>query len=215
MSVLEKLESACTHVYLYNVTFRLNDVRTALDPCIPYTASPLYGEDIVTKRVCLADSIEHCISAIGSCNRDLYEGCCIVVRRVNTALLDKRILITPRQLYESGKVPDALENMEYWYTGRVYCERLVYKVTSFNYEHKINWTCIKPEQIKHILGAMGLDSIVRDLPTAEDIFNAATGILEKDDNYDLSDELYDEVIELDWARGISISNLGLQLCETT
>lgn len=215
MSIKDSLKKACGESpYLYNITFKTNDMRQIIDPYIPYSATEESGEDRTIPRVCLADSIEHCISAIGPADRDLHVGAYIVVRRVKRSYLDESMIVTPHELYNSGKVPDALENMEHWYKNRVYFERLVYRVVGFDYEHKINWTCIKVEQVHEILTKLGVDGLFSAVSSSSyDLYRTAAGILEKLGKYELSDALYDDIIELDWARGISVSNLQLELCE--
>lgn len=195
---------------LYNVTFRMEDNTTRLRPLVPYSAEPDHGEDTETPRVCFADSIARCISAIGPSFRDLKVGGTFVLRSVSVSKLDKSLLIPPTILYGEHKVPDAMETHEYWYMSPIDVEVEKYEFLDFNYEHKVNWTCIPPEKIVEILGSLGYKHQIKG-STAYGIYRTAIGQLEVEQDYDTADEVYERVIELDWARGILVRDLKLRL----
>lgn len=197
---------------LYNVTFRLEDKSKHLVPCIPYTAAE--DEDKETKRVCFADSIEHCIAAIGSYYRDLYTGCLIVVRSVDEADLDQSKIVTDQELFNAGKVPDALETGECWYLNEIDIKREVYKINSFDYEYALAFTCIKREDLARLIDEYNPESPMKCRESVEQAYNRTVGELQGKGFYDDSDLFEDRVSELPWAQRIKISNLVIEKINT-
>lgn len=193
---------------LYNITFNLNDESTLLQPYIPYSAAE--DEDRETKRVCFADSVDNCISAIGSCARELYEGSTIVVRSVQTDKLDKSKLITPHQLAASGKVPDAEVNQEYWYLGDVNIVREVRTIVSFEYEYAIAFQCLNKDDVNALIKKYLPDDGIRDGESIEDAYNRVIGAMQSVGEYDASDEFDDSIAELPWAQRIRVQNVVLE-----
>lgn len=193
---------------LYNVTFDLADMSTHLVPYIPYSAAD--DEDRKTKRVCFADSIEHCISAIGSCNRNLYTGCMIVVRSVDENSLDQSRIISSQELYDTHKVPDALENNECWYLDEVDVTREIYTICNFIFEYDIAFTCIKREDLADLIYKYNPDSPMKIKESIEYAYNRTVGELQKKERYDDSDAFEDKVAGLPWAQRIKISNLKMK-----
>lgn len=191
---------------LYNVTFRLNDESEYLVPKVPYTAAP--DEDRVTKRICFADTIEHCLQAIG--HRDLYEGCYIVVRSVDENGLDPFKLVTPEELFDTGKVPDALENNEYWYLDEVAVNREIYMVEHFDYEHGIAFTCIRKDDMAALVEKYVPDRPFKRNEGMEQAYDRVVGYLQGNGMYEESDSFEDEVAELPWAQMVRISNLQMR-----
>ena len=204
MSILSMLNSAGgkSEKMLYNITFKLDDDRTVLKPCVPYTAAE--GEDKVTERVCLSDSVDGCLSAIGSCNRDLYEGCTIIVRSVPISSLDPNKIVTPEVLFESGKVPDALENQEYWYLGEVNVLSEKYCIESFEHEYSIAFTCLKREDVVRLIEKYNSPYLMRDDESIEQAYNRTMYLMQHDGRYNESDNFDEEVCELPWAQRIRI-----------
>lgn len=192
---------------LYNVTFNLQDKSTCLIPHIPFTAAD--DEDKHTERVCFADSVSHCIEAIGSCSRDLYAGCMIVVRSVDESWLDKSKLIACDVLYSEGLVPDAMETHECWYLDEVEVKREVYQIHDFDFEHDIAFTCIQEEDMRYLAEKYVPDIYLKRCKTAEDIYKRTAELLHSEQRYEDYDEFDNQVLELPWAQKISISNLKM------
>lgn len=134
---------------LYNVTFNIKDKRNILEPSIPDSAGD--GENKTIKRVCLTDSIAHCMQAIAVGNRDIRVGATLIIREVNLKNLNKKLLISPRELKERGLVPDALENNEFWYLGKVKFKCITCKIVDFDAEIDLAWTCIPIQSCREII----------------------------------------------------------------
>lgn len=193
---------------LYNVTFDIGDASTRLIPYIPYSAAD--DEDRKTKRVCFADSIQHCIEAIGSCNRDLHTGCLIVVRSVDEKGLDPGKIITPGELFDTKKVPDALETHEYWYLDEVDVKREVYRVKGFTFEYAIAFTCIEKDDLAAIIKNYIPDSPMKQYESVKQAYDRALEQLYEAGRYNDCDKFEDRVAALPWAQRIKISSLAVE-----
>lgn len=191
---------------LYNITFKRYDESEHLVPYIPYTAAS--DEDRTTKRICFADSVEHCMTVIGPCERDLYTGCHVIVRSVDETNLDQSKLVTPQKLFESGRVPDALENQEYWYLDELDVTREIFKVEDFVYEHQIAFSCIKRDDLKDVMEKHSV--IMRRNETVEQAYNRTLDLLYKTGSYEEADIFEEEVNSLSWAQGLKVSNLIME-----
>lgn len=190
---------------LYNITFRLYDTRTHLRPYVPYTAAP--DEDQITERICFADSIEHCLSAIGPCERDLHNGCRILVRSIERCSLNPEKLKTPEELFETGKVPDALENREYWYLDETDVQTERYRVESFHFAYMIAFSCIKEQDMIRLIRKYISDVLMGE--TVKDWYEETVQRLILDHRYNDLEQLEDKIFELPWSRKVEISNLIL------
>ncbi len=198
---------------LYNVTFNLNDLNDILVPCVPYSVAEGCGEDSCTKRVCLSDSIERCLTAIGSSFRDIHAGAELLVRSVDVNRLDRSKLISYDQLYSSGKVPDAMETHEYWYLDTIHVILQLCRIDGFCYEHVINWTCLKADDVRSIISKyVDINAVYGD--TALSAYNSASEILNDLKMYEAYDSMYDEIALLPWAQGFKICDLKLTVLKT-
>lgn len=205
--LLSKAEGSNT---LYNVTFDITDQSTVLSPRVPYSVAD--DEDNDTCRVCLSDSIEKCIEAIGPCNRDFCIGQTIVVRSVKVKDLDQEKLIGYNDLYLSGKVPDAPYTHEYWYLDELPVERKVFLVKGFTYEHCLAWELIKLKDVMKISCKYCDDSVRRMVYTAKDLYDKVCRSLEMQKLYDTYDRFTEEIESLPWAQACRVSDLILEEC---
>lgn len=96
-------------VKLYHVAVGKHDLVRTFIPRVPESANP--PEDTITPRICFAESLEGCLSAIG--HPFYYPG--------KPALLtvweydaDTRYCIPPEYLYGKGLVMDSLRTREWW-----------------------------------------------------------------------------------------------------
>lgn len=193
---------------LYNVTFDLTDESKCLCPYVPYTASD--DEDQLTERICFADTVEHCISAIGSSRRDLREGALLVVRSVDADYLDKSKLVTPYELYDTGSVPDALETNEWWYLDKIFVERDVYRIISFDFEHALAFTCIGKCDLDYLIDKHDPGNFMMYGESVEQAYYRVVGKMQDERRYNESDSFEDEVAALPWAQKIKITNLVME-----
>lgn len=206
MGLKDILKDAEGSLILYNITFDLSDERTILIPCIPESAGE--GEDKTTPRVCMADSIEHCICAIASGNRDLRVGSRIVVRKAMTSSISVDKLLDYKSLYEQKKVPDALDTHEYWVCEPVSVCRTVYVISSFDHEFAVNWRSIPSLAVRSIAKGY-VDSNICTGDSAYEIYNRVTKYLQENDRYADSDDFYEDILEIPWAQGHVVKNLHL------
>lgn len=190
---------------LYNITFR-DDDTTTLIPIVPYTAAE--DEDKSTKRVCFADTVPHCIEAIGPCSRDLHIGSIFRIRSVNTAHLDNNSILTPEELFKTSKVPDALQNREYWYLKEVSITLHKVRVVDFSYEHAIAWKCVKYSDVEEIVRILKIP--YQKHADAESLYNYANHYLNDKLEFDKMDDLWDSIAELLFAQRIALTKLKLE-----
>lgn len=131
---------------LYNISFNTNDLQDTYYPIIPDTCGD--SENKTIKRVCLADSVEHCMQAIAPCNRHLKTGNNFILRSVDSNNIKR--LIKPSELVAKGYVKDALENNEYWSLDAVKFILREYEIVDFETEFDIAWTVIKYGEIMKV-----------------------------------------------------------------
>ena len=190
---------------LYNVTFDASDTRSYLEPCIPYSVGD--GEDKVTPRVCLCDSVVHCIQAIAPVNRNIKEGAHFKIREVEISEYDKN-LIYPYELKESEKVPDALENNEYWYLKSIPCEITECNIEDFDYEFTLAWSCISVEQCRDIIERYTdvlKNSLYKD---SESMYKDFTKWAYENKQYEMADDVWEELAQLPWAQKTAIISIS-------
>lgn len=94
---------------LYHVAVGKHDLARTFTPRVPESANPL--EDTITPRICFAESLEGCLSAIG--HPFYYPGKpeLLTVWEYNA---DTRYCIPPEYLYDKGLVMDSLRTREWW-----------------------------------------------------------------------------------------------------
>lgn len=89
-------------------------------PGVPTYRRP--EEDGKTKRICLSDSIENCLSAVSwfgssSAPEDIITEVGSKIIFVYEFEIEEHFLKTPEEVYSIGTVCDAILNQEYWYIG--------------------------------------------------------------------------------------------------
>lgn len=196
---------------LYNITFNKNNIETRLFAHIPYSAAA--DEDQDTERVCFSDSIAHCIEAIGPCERNLYTNCQIIVRSIDERYLDQSKIVTTQELYETQKVPDALETHECWYLDTVDVKREVYQVKDFRCEHTIAFSCLKRADVASLIEKYTPNSPMKRYESIEQAYNRTITKMQTDRQYDKSESFENEIAELPWAQRIRITNLVIEKIE--
>ena len=101
-------------IKLYHVAIGYQKLKRQFVPKVPASANP--PEDMVTPRICFADSIERCLSAIGY--SFYYRGTPEAIT-VWECKLPESELYTPQYLYKNNLVQDALFTHEYWYSRSI------------------------------------------------------------------------------------------------
>jgi hypothetical protein len=193
---------------LYHVSFDIDNTETLFKPRIPAALSD--DEDHKTPRICLTDSIEHCLQAMASEYRhNLSFGSAITVYSIDTDSLAPDKLIYPEALVKSGLVPDAIENSEYWYLENISFTRKIMRVDSFEYNYEIALSCINISDIRDIIRT---EIPELNLPTdasTQELYNIAMDYAHEHKMYDSEDNIWDRLAELPYAQKTSFSKLVL------
>lgn len=207
---------------LYHVSFHTDGIKNKrFVPRVPMSAGD--GEDKEIKRVCLGPSIEKCVQAIGSCNRSLYAGSVFTVYQAEIDLASKNLL-KPSELYQTGMVPDNLENEEYWYLAEIVMAGQQYKIIDFDGCCDIAWSCVKRCDVVQILRQLlnkestevqqAVAPLFCENQTSFELYNAVARCAEKLRAYDFVDKLWDEIAELPWAQKYMISKINCISCSS-
>lgn len=188
---------------LYHVSFGLQEIEKLFIPKVPESCAAILGEDAKTPRICFSSSIARCIQAT-ECLPAVGEP--ITVYKLEVEPNDSS-LISPKVLYHSGKVPDALENQEYWYLKEVSLIGEHRIITHQDYELSLAWSVIKMQDVikivQSIIDANFLDVDLNVFVSEKDanaIYRTFCQWLDRNGFYSLEDELYDMVSELPWAQ---------------
>jgi len=204
----------------YNISFNLKNTNNILVPTVPESAGT--GENKTIKRVCLADSIEHCMQAVASANREMCKGAKFIVREVDIPLT-KKTLVHPRFLKERGYVPDALENNEYWSLEPLKFKMYLCELEHFDSDFTVSWSCITREQILGILRKYTSRSGFRTTKrferykTSQGIYNAFCKFINEKTRfateqgrityYEMYDTVWEDIVELPWAQKTELTNI--------
>lgn len=188
---------------LYHVSFGLQEIEKLFTPKVPESCATIHGEDTETPRICFSLSIAKCIQAT-ECLPAVGEP--ITVYKLEVEPNDGN-LMSPNDLYSSGKVPDALENQEYWYLKEVSLIGEHRIITYQDYEFSFAWTVIKMQDVIKIVQSI-VDTNFLDVDLnvfvsekdANAIYRTFCQWLDRNGFYSLEDELYDMVSELPWAQ---------------
>lgn len=192
---------------LYNVSFDLRMTNDLLIPSIPFTTGD--GEDKITKRICLTDSVANCMQAISTEYRHIAVGSKFLLKTVE--IKPDQYLIGPQQLVNWRKVPDALENKEYWYLKPVFCESVQKcEITYFNHEMDLAWTCISVEQCREIVRKYtGLE--FNRCKTSKGLYDAFCKWAHERSYWSMLDNVWDDLAMLPWAQKTRIYNLKYKI----
>lgn len=188
---------------LYHVSFGLQEIEKAFIPKVPESCAAILGEDAKTPRICFSSSIARCIQAT-ECLPAVGEP--ITVYKLEVEPNDSS-LISPKVLYYSGKVPDALENHEYWYLKEVSLIGEHRIITHQDYELSLAWSVIKMQDVIKIVQSiidanfLGVNlEIFTSERNSNAIYRTFCQWLDRNCFYSLEDELYDRISELPWAQ---------------
>lgn len=111
----------------------------------------------------------------------------------------------PASLVAESKVPDALENQEYWYTKEVSLPEEHRVTTMLHREFALAWSRISVQDVQKLVQSMIEEndlsfSLNDSTASSEQLYNAFAFWLDKNELYDLSDIFYDKIAELPWAQ---------------
>lgn len=194
---------------LYNVTFDLSNTNNILTPTVPESAGD--GENKEIKRICLTDSIEHCFQAIASCNREVRKGAKFVIKEVDVEENDR--LITPDFLFNEDYVPDALENNEYWYLDTLKANVLIGEIEFFEYDFVLAYSCIPKEKCLEIISKYTSIEDLKDCRDSKEIHEKFNHWANTQKEYDMMDNVFEDLAMLPWAQKTKIYNLKYKVLE--
>lgn len=94
---------------LYHIAVGKHDLVREFVPRVPESANP--PEDVVTPRICFAETLEGCLTAIG---HPFYYPGTPEPLTVWEGDFDERYIISPEYLYSTSSVMDCLRTREWW-----------------------------------------------------------------------------------------------------
>lgn len=194
---------------LYNVTFDLTNTNNILTPTIPESAGN--GENKEIKRICLTDSAEHCMQAIASCNREVKKGGKFILKEVE--IEESELLITPDFLYKESYVPDALENNEYWYLDNLVANVSVCEIEFFEYDFVLAYSYIPKEKCLEIISKYTSIEDLKDCKDSKEVHEKFIDWADKRKEYDMMDNVFEDLAMLPWAQKTKIYNLKYKVLE--
>lgn len=167
------------------------------------------GEDCCYRRICTADSIEHCMQAVPG--RSAY--CCVGARfclyEFNTSEVGYENIMTPEDL--EPYVPDAEVNQEYWITCAATAHGSVIEINNLLYEYCLNWSSINVAEFYNVMEASFCCDVFKKFmsytKSPESIYNDIVGYYHARKEYELEEKVYDEVCGISWIRGIKINDV--------
>lgn len=198
-------------MFLYNVSFWLDNTDKVLVPRVPDSVSD--KEDKTTKRVCLSTTVAGCMQAIAVGNRNISVGEKFILREFSIPENDK-LLISSEYLYKTGRVPDALENNEYWYLGELSCEPWICQIISMENEFELAWTCISPKDCLGVIEkyipniqeeVVGIQNL-----SSKEMYNKFSEYVTKTKLYDAFDNVWDDLAEIEYAQAVKLTSLGFE-----
>lgn len=193
---------------LYHVSMDTADTDTVFFPRVPGSASE--QEDKGIPRVCLSDSIEHCLQAMPFDSRiKLAKGTRIAVYTVDSEDIAAGRLVTPEELWSRHLVPDAPATREYWSLDPVRFTRKVLCVEDFSFEHALMPCCIDPEDVRAVVSSIFPELDTGGLKTPDDIYGLAMAYAADSGQYDKGDDIWDALAEFPPAQQTVIYGLKL------
>lgn len=186
---------------LFHVSLGLQDKQKLFVPRVPESCAKGQGEDDTIPRICFSSSIEKCIQAIETFPQ-LGELVTIYTFEVDE---QDPHLESPASLVKASKVPDALENQEYWYTKEVSLTGEHRVTAMLRREFALAWSRISVQDVQKLVQSMIEEndlsfSLDASIANSEQLYNAFAFWLDKNELYNLSDIFYDKIAELPWAQ---------------
>lgn len=200
---------------LYHVSFYGDGSSKHFYPRVPESAGDKENKNIA--RICFSTSVEKCIQAIGPSNRFLCMGATFFLYKFCTDMTSGN-LITPQKLFQSGLVPDSLENEEYWYLSDLVLQPLRCKIMDCDGFCDIAWSCVKYEDVMQIIrDLLRLESaefqnyivpIITEEQTSEALYYRVVKCAEKFQAFAFIDNVWDEIAMLPWAQIYRINKIN-------
>lgn len=203
---------------LFHVSFLKDNLLKQFTPRVPDSAGAT--EDKVTERICFADSIEGCLTAMPSNYRHDYlaKGALITVWTIDTERLPEGSLVTPSELTYSNKVPDALDNGEYWVTIPLKLNGKRFRIIDYSYEFSVNYNALDLQSITdtayECLPNRFRDEFMNSFDRAtcsnKEVCNRFYEITNRESLFNEEDDFWDSIVAMDWAQGFKFTRLELE-----
>lgn len=146
---------------LYHVTLDMEH-NGVFSPRVP--ESRMSTEDAITKRICVSDSIEGCLTASPFGAHYLSESLmetndCVKIFVIDTEKLGltSTDVVFPHDLYQSGKVEDACLTGEHWLLKEIEIPKEDQSVVQITELHDEHWELLIPYPIRMKLQAEGVN----------------------------------------------------------
>lgn len=194
---------------LYHVSFDISQAEHPMVPRIPKSTGP--DEDVFTKRICLADSPEHCFQAMPHRRwKDVGASFLLRVAQIDNEDQD---LISPEKLKAWGLVPDALENHEYWYTAPLQTTDYICTINDIDTDMATAWSCINFEDCFNIVTKYAPEHIFKYCTTAQELWDVFSDWCSKTKSWRAFDEADEEILELPWAQITLVKRIDFDVSE--
>lgn len=158
----------------YHVSFlrgKRHRVKTFV-PRVPDTCAP--DEDKSFPRICLTPTVEQCVQAMAPDSRDLRKGAVVTVYTAEISENDP-CLWRPEEI--ADRVPDSVENQEYWYVAPLTMVANEFEIADFCAYHDLAWTIITVQDVEH-----GIENCARDKDSKDAYLNVVK--MHCDSSYD-------------------------------
>jgi hypothetical protein len=199
---------------LFHISLDTDNLEKNFIPCVPSCAG--LGEDEETPRICFAPSIEQCIQATHP--QDYRVGQYFTVFEL---IVDENdpCLYYPEELYNKGLVPDALETQEFWLTKPVFLRGNVFKIKKIESERLFAWSCIYLDDLSCIIKSISQNPtysyIIETSKSSEECYKRAMNFAEEIKDFQMIDECYDSLSDLNWSTTRIIKSLETELIYST
>lgn len=195
---------------LYHVSLDTYRTETSFTPRVPTGLYGSTGEDMDSPRICFSDSVEGCFEAISIGSNSFAGHNMLVVVYEMEVEEDDPYLMHPEDVREY--VPDALENMEYWYLKPVTLQGAIFEIVKLEREPCIAWSALNVADVIRIMNGEGM---FPPGDTAKELWdNFLIPLKEADltekEKCDTEDRVYDQIVELPWATGYKVRRLELR-----
>lgn len=206
---------------LFHVSLSLEPKDKKLfTPRVP--ESTAFSEDQETPRICLADSIIHCIEAILPKGISIHSGMLLQVYTVNISE-DDTYLLSPKEVHRH--VADALFTQEYWYLQPISMESHVYRIEDITILNCINVSALSLEEYKNLTGTvlnnvLDLDKLYLNSPdhSVEELnkrvhltlAEGIGGLITESQCRRLSETIWDLLATVEQAQAKRVTKLSLQ-----
>lgn len=196
---------------MYNCRFEIGYITNRLYPEVPRHLGKC--RDTRTKRIRLFDSVEHCMQALANDGYGIYVGSEFILSVAKMGVNSDK-LVTPKRLVDTGRVPDALLNREYWCLSDLVVDVCRCRVTDYKSYADIDWERLKPADVMEIASYMGLwTNDLERYVQAKTVYEHIAKKLNSIGRGDVADLLWDRLFMTGKAQAIRVAAVQYQIVE--